>query len=50
MKKELINIRRNKMGMVFQVLPSYLTKTSARNIAFAITVKGISTKDSMDEP
>ena len=45
--KELINIRRNKMGMVFQSFALLPHKTVLENIALPLQAKGISTRDSM---
>lgn len=47
-EKELINVRRNKMGMVFQNFALLPHKTVLENIALPLQVKGMSTHDSME--
>ena len=47
--KELIELRRSKMGMVFQSFALLPHKTVLENIAFPLQIKGMKTRDSISK-
>ena len=47
--KEIIELRRSKMGMVFQSFVLLPHKTVLENIAFPLQIKGIKTSESIDK-